>query len=105
MSPLGATRIRRGPLSPSANNTILNPAGTCGTAAGGRGTTWETLADEGVAQGRGRSSGFIRRLTPGLSVRQSPNAAVPTSGPDWASARPAPANTVATKAAAIRYEG
>src|SRR5258708_24599451 len=95
ISPLGATRIWRGPFSPSANNSTLNPAGTCGKAAAGRGTIRETLADEGVAPGRGRSSAFIRRLTPGLSARQSPNAAVPVSGPDLVSASPmqAPANT------------
>src|SRR6202047_1831953 len=86
MSPLGAPRIWPGALGPPANNSTLNPAGTCGTAAEGRGTTRDTLADDGVAPGCGRSSGLIRRLTPGLSPRQSPNAAVPTRGPDWASA-------------------
>src|SRR5216684_115598 len=103
MSPLGATRIWRGPFSSSANNSTLNPAGTCGTAAEGRGTTRDTLADDGVAPGRGRSLALIRRLTPGLSARQSPNAAAPTSGPDWASApqTPVPANT---KYAAIKYD-
>ena len=43
MSPFGATRIWRGPLSPSANSSILKPAGTCGAADGGRGTTRELL--------------------------------------------------------------
>src|SRR6202022_4463389 len=84
MSPLGATRIWRGLLSPSANSSTLNPAGTCGSDEGGRWTTRETLAAEGVAPGFGKSSALIRRLTPGLSARQSPNAAVPTSCPDWA---------------------
>ena len=46
MSPLGATCIWRGSLSPSANTSILNPAGTCGLADGGRGTTRELLAAE-----------------------------------------------------------
>src|ERR1700682_2389117 len=103
MSPLGATRIWRGSLSSSANNSTLNPAGTCGTAAEGRGTTRDTLADDGVAPGRGRSSGLIRRLTPGLSPRQSPNVALPTSGPDWASAPQTPVPATTTYAA-IQYD-
>jgi hypothetical protein len=84
MSPLGATWIWRGPLNPSANNSILNPAGTCGIVDDGRGTTREMLAAEAVAPGLGKSAGLISRLTPGLSARQSPNAAGPTRGPDWA---------------------
>ena len=32
-------RISRGPLSPSANNSTLNPGGACGMAVEGRGTT------------------------------------------------------------------
>jgi hypothetical protein len=84
MSPLGAARIWRGPLSPSANSSTLNPAGTCGIDEGGRWTTRETLAAEGVAPGLGKSSALIRRLKPGLSARQSPNAAEPTSRSDCA---------------------
>jgi hypothetical protein len=52
------------------------------------------LAAEGVAPGFGKSSGFINRLKPGLSARQSPNAAAPTSGPGWPSAWPRPTTKI-----------
>src|SRR4051794_39174566 len=86
MSPFGATLIWRGPFNPEANSSALNPAGTLGMVAGGRGTRRELFAEEGVAPGRGRSPGLMRRITPGLSRRQSPNAAPPTSGPGSATA-------------------
>jgi hypothetical protein len=59
------------------------------------------LEAEGVAPGLGKSRGFINRPNPGPSARQSPNAALPVSGPDWASAWNAPA---AANAVASRYE-
>src|SRR5215211_7860095 len=67
--------------------------------AAGRVTTCEVLEDEAVAPGRGRSPGLIRRTTPGLSARQSPNAAVPTSGADCPNT-PAPPQTAARVAIA-----
>src|SRR6476620_3523013 len=81
-SPFGATRICRGPLKPSANSSILKPAGTCRTADAGRPTTRELLAADGVAPGFGKSSGLINLQVPGLSERQSPNAALPVNGDD-----------------------
>jgi len=38
-SPLAAARIKRGSLRPEAHNSTLNPAGTCGHAFSGRGTS------------------------------------------------------------------
>ena len=72
MSPFGAVRMMRGPLRPSANNSILKPAGTCGAASAGRATTREAFAAEAVAPGAGRSCGRIRRTVPGLSACQLP---------------------------------
>jgi len=78
-----------------------------GIAEAGRGTTCETLADEAVAPGFGKSKGRISRTRPGLSARQSPNAADPVSGADWAEAEIeasvtiAPANGAATSNAGI----
>src|SRR5665213_812036 len=98
-SPLGATRISRGPLKPSANNAILNPMGTCGTADACRVTICEPLETEGVAPGFGKSSGLISLSVPGRSARQSPNAALPVSGDDCATAgvTPPTANAVASQ--------
>jgi hypothetical protein len=45
---------------------------------------WDMLADE--AAGEGRSCGLIKRLVPGLSARQSPNAAFPSSAAGCAAA-------------------
>jgi len=106
-SPLGATRIWRGPLSPSANNSILNPAGTFGTTEGGRRTIGGPWAVEGVAPGFGKSSGRISRLTPGLSARQSPKAAARFSCSDWANAGPAstPVETNAHAARPAQFRG
>ncbi|HSZ97303.1 MAG TPA: hypothetical protein VK767_13380 [Bradyrhizobium sp.] len=65
------------------------------------------MADEAVAPGFGKSEGRIRRTRPGLSARQSPNAAVPVSDADWAKAgiepatTPAPASSDATSNADI----
>src|SRR5437899_2565337 len=64
ISPLGAVRIIRGPLSPLANSSTLKPAGTCGTADAGRDTTRDELLLEGVAPGLGKSCGVIRRTVP-----------------------------------------
>src|SRR5580698_8395870 len=105
ISPFGAVLISRGPLNPSARSSILNPAGTCGIAEAGRGTTCETLADEAVAPGFGKSEGRIRRTRPGLSARQSPNAAVPVSGCDWAKAGIEAATTPAPASAATSNAG
>src|ERR1700730_11880095 len=86
-SPLGATRMMRGPLNPSANSSTLNPAGTCGIAEAGRGTDRKTLAAEGVAPGLGKSAAVRCLVMPGLSARQSPNAFCPSSDDgDWAMA-------------------
>ena len=46
ISPFGATRMMRGPLKPSANNSILKPGGTCGAAPPGLATTREKFAAE-----------------------------------------------------------
>ena len=64
----GATRMMRGPLRPSANNSILNPGGTCGAAPVGLVTTRDIFAAGAVAPGCGRSCGLIRRTVPGLSL-------------------------------------
>jgi hypothetical protein len=76
-SPLGATRMARGPLSPDANSAMLNPGGTRGTAPAGRATTRGPLPADGVAPGGGRSAGVMCRQVPGASARQSPKAALP----------------------------
>jgi hypothetical protein len=73
----------------------LNPAGTSGIADGGRGTTRETFVADAVAPGFGKSPGRISLLTPGLSERQSPNAAAPVSGPVCADTPPMPAKSAA----------
>jgi len=73
----------------------LNPAGTSGIAEGGRDTTREKFVDDAVAPGFGKSPGRISRLTPGLSERQSPNAASPVSGPLCADRWPNPAKSAA----------
>src|SRR3569832_42770 len=97
MSPFGAVLIARGPFNPSTSSSTLKPAGTLGVAPAGCGTTRETLADEAVAPGFGRSVGRIRRTTPGRSARQPPNAALPASGSDCAGADPVPVNSVAAR--------
>src|SRR6185437_1313379 len=51
ISPLGATRMMRGPLRPSANNSILKPGGACGAASAGRATTRDMFAAAAVAPG------------------------------------------------------
>ena len=70
MSPLGATRIWRGPSS-LANAVTVKPGGTLNVAPAGCGTLWES-ATPGVATSGGRSAGVILRVTPGASARQSP---------------------------------
>jgi hypothetical protein len=55
----------------------LNTDGTCGTAPDGRGTMRELLAED--PPGAGKSCGLIRRIVPGLSDCQPPNAALPVS--------------------------
>jgi hypothetical protein len=75
----------------------LKPAGTRGAAEGGRGTTRELFDAEAVAPGFGKSAGRISLTTPGLSERQSPNAASPVSGPFCADAWLKPANSAAVK--------
>src|SRR5579871_2879441 len=91
ISPFGAVLIWRGPFNPAMSNSTLKPAGTWGIADAGRGTTCETLAEEAVAPGLGRSPGLIKRTRPGLSVRQSPKAACSASVPDCTGAGTAPA--------------
>ena len=68
-SPFGAVRINRGSLSPVAYCSTLNPAGTCGQAFSGRGTSCGPLPAEDVANGAGRSCNVIFRILPGFSKR------------------------------------
>jgi hypothetical protein len=53
------------------------------------------LDDEAVAPGFGKSAGRINLTTPGLSERQSPNAASPVNAPFCAEAWLTPANSIA----------
>src|SRR5437667_12880057 len=89
ISPFGATLTMRGPFNPSTNNSILNPGGTCGAAPAGLGTIRETFAADRVAPGAGKSCGLIRRIVPGLSGCQLPNASLTSRRPDGAHAAPA----------------
>ena len=76
ISPFGATRICRG-WSSLAKAVTVKPAGTLSSAPAGRATIAEGEAVGGLAKGLGISAAVIRRVTPGASVRQSPNAASP----------------------------
>src|SRR6516165_1993171 len=76
MSPFGATRTVRGSRRLEANSSTRKPGGTLGAATGFAITRGGFDADR-VAYGAGRS--VILRRTKGASVRQSPNAALPTN--------------------------
>ena len=65
-SPFGASRICRGPLRSVAYRSTLKPAGTCGHASAGRGTSVGLLRAESVANGLGRSAGRNLPEGPGL---------------------------------------
>src|ERR1700738_5653764 len=76
-SPLGATRITRVLRRSGVTSSAANPAGSCGRAPAGMGTTCTgPLADFEMG---GRSCGLMRRLTPGLSLRQLQKAAAPVN--------------------------
>ena len=103
ISPFGATLSRRGSLRPSATRSILKPGGTCSETPAGRGTTRAPQEADGVAPGRRRSCGLIRRIVPGLSRRQSPNASRPFRTSGSAIAAPA-ANVTKDKAESSNKE-
>ena len=74
MSPFGATRNTRAPVTPVAKGSTLNPGMDLSAASAGFGTTLERLAEDGVSSGAATSSGRILRIMPGLSICQSPKA-------------------------------
>src|SRR5215475_6724902 len=77
MSPFGAIRTVRGSRRLAANSSTWKPGGTFGVAETGFGTTRGGFDADRVAYGGGRW--VILRRTKGPSVRQSPNAALPTN--------------------------
>src|SRR5215510_12140911 len=77
ISPLGATRTVRGSRRLEANSSTWKPGGTLGAAEAGFAITRGGFDADRVAYGGGRS--VILRRTKGASVRQSPNAALPTN--------------------------
>ena len=77
MSPFGATRTVRGSRRSEANSSTWNPGGTFGAAETGLAMTRGGFATDRVAYSGGSS--VILRRTRGASVRQSPNAALPTN--------------------------
>src|SRR5438128_12481922 len=77
MSPFGATRTVRGSRRLEANSSTWKPGGTFGVAEAGFAITRGGFDADRVAYGGGRS--VILRRTKGASVRQSPNAALPTN--------------------------
>src|SRR2546425_1756216 len=77
MSPFGATRTVRGSRRLEAKSSTWKPGGTFGEAETGFAITRGGFDADRVAYGGGRS-GIFRR-TKGASVRQSPNAALPTN--------------------------
>ena len=70
-SPLDATSILRGPVSPAANMSTLKPCGAASVAMAGRATSCDSLLAEGVAKGAGSASTLMRWTRPGASFRQS----------------------------------
>src|SRR5215472_3479996 len=54
ISPLGATRTKRGPSKPFANSLTTNPVGTLNFAFGGRATTSGPFPAERLACGGGK---------------------------------------------------
>src|SRR6266404_7781711 len=93
-SPFGATRIARVLRKSEVTSCAEKPAGTCGRAPAGIVTTCAGPS-LGFEMG-GRSCGRIRRLSPGLSSRQLPNAAAPVN--TWLKAR-SPASMLRQQAA------
>src|SRR5262245_63844758 len=77
MSLFGATRTVRGSRRLEANSSTWKPGGTLGAAEAGFAITRGGFDADRVAYGGGRS--VILRRTKGASVRQSPNAALPTN--------------------------
>src|SRR5262245_15506625 len=77
MSPFGATRTMRGSRRLEANSSTSKPGGTFGVLEAGFAITRGGFDADRVAYGEGRS--VILRRTKGASVRQSPNAALPTN--------------------------
>src|SRR4030095_5520358 len=77
MSPFGATRTVRGSRRSEANSSTWKPGGTFGAAETGFAITRGGFDTDRVVYGGGRS--VILRRTNGASVRQSPNAALPTN--------------------------
>lgn len=74
-SPFGATRIARAWRNSDVTNSAEKPYGTCGRAPAGIGTTCAALL---MAFEMGcRSCAVNKRLTPGVSACQLPNAAAP----------------------------
>src|SRR6201996_2096486 len=94
MSPLGAVCRVRGSSKPVAKTPASNPGGTCGLAPDGGSMTEGVRDDDRLANGAGRASAVIFRITPGASPRQSPNPAAPTR---TASARIASARTASAR--------
>ncbi len=70
-SPLGATFIARGPLSPVRYTSILKPGGNLSFAFAGFGTTLGKFDADGVAPGAGNFATTTRCTTPGASFFQS----------------------------------
>src|ERR1700739_1822311 len=77
MSPFGATRTMRGSWRLETNSSTSKPGGTFGVAEAGFAITRGGFDADRVAYGGGRS--VIFRRTQGASVRESPNAALPTN--------------------------
>src|SRR5215831_12210123 len=77
ISPFGATRTMRGSRRLEANSSTSKPGSTLGTAETGFAITRGGFDADRVAYGGGRS--VISRRIKGASVRQSPNAALPTN--------------------------
>src|SRR4029453_3493264 len=77
ISPFGATRTVRGSRRSEANSSTWKPGGTFGAARIVFVITRGGFDTDRVAYGGGRS--VILRRTNGASVRQSPNAALPTN--------------------------
>ena len=79
-SPFGATRIARGPARPLAKIWTAKPGGALRWAPSGRRMTRTTLSADALELGGGMSPARMCLHTPGASVRQSPNAALPLRG-------------------------
>ncbi len=59
MSPLGATRSRRGFVKPEANRRTVNPAGTDSVASDGCATTFGEFPTDRVLKGAGKSASVM----------------------------------------------